>query len=269
MRILLTSEYDSEVLLENDISPVAIHHELIDRAVEIEVSIEDIAEWLSTHQQSLVVAEDYGDIISIVKHDFDTFPTMFVEYDSLYNTDDLFNQVVEYPSEVEAIEMDIGAYPYEHKDVRERLRRWVESHPIQWYRLPLSEISEQLKMSSRFVWKHLPECAISAKYVDTIEEYKQKRQSRSKVMPQSYSKRSLEKLQDWLRRNYHLWQSKTFVEICEETDLSRSTVFIHLPKLLLAEGFISDMSDYKRKRKECRGKKGKVNQPAQYLIDVV
>ena len=276
MQILLTSEYDSEVLLEDDISPVAIHQELTDRAIEIEVSVDEVSEWLATHQQSLVVAEDYGETISIVKQDFDIFPTMFVDYEGIYDTDDLYNQVVEYPDEVPEIDMDIGVNPYDTPDAPdnygkslEKLRRWVESHPMQWHKLTYDEIATQLKMSRWTVQQHLPECVISAKYVKSVEAYKQQRKaSRGYNQVKPNPSPTLTKIHEWLRRNYNRWQSKTFEEISEESHTSKTSVQRNLPKLLLAEGFISDMSEYKRKRKACRSCKGKMDAPLQ-LVDVI
>ena len=275
MQILLVSEYDSEVLLEDDISPVAIHNELTDRAIEIEVSVDEVCEWLSTQQQSLVVAEDYGDTISIVKQGFDTFPTMFVDYDSIYDTDDLYNQVVECPDEMPEIDMDIGANPYDppkapnNRNCYEKLRRWVESHPIQWHKLTYAEIAAQVKMSIGPVQKHLSACVISAKYVKSVDEFKQKRRaSRGYKQVKSKPNPSIAKIYEWLRQNYNRWQSMTFEEISNESGISNGAVQNNLAKLLLAEGFISDMSEYKQIRKECRGYKGKMNAPMQ-LVDVI
>lgn len=283
MQILLTSEYDSEVLLEDDISPAAIHNELTDRAIEIEVSIDEVCEWLATYQQSLVVAEDYGDTISIVKQDFDVLPQVFIECDSIYDTDDLYNQVVLYPDEVSEIDMDIGDYPYDNFETHadkygtsyERLRRWVESHPIQWRKLTLAEIADASKVNIGTVHAKLCECVISAKYVDTEQAFKQKRKQSRKLLrsqsdkPDKRRKQSLAKLQDWLRQNYTRWQSKTLQEIGDESGVSFATVDNNLAKLLFAEGFISNMSEYKQLRKDCRGYKGQVNRPPQYIVDII
>lgn len=274
MQILLTSEYDSEVLLEDDISPTAIHQELTDRILEIEVSINEVAEWLDTEQSTLKVSEAFGETISIVKQDFDILPQVFVECDSIYDANDLFNQVVDGISEMPEIDMDIGDYLYDDFDANsnayEKLRRWVESHPIQWHKLTLAEIADASKVNTAFVHANLATCVISAKYVNTEDEYKQKRKQSRKGMRKSGAKRSqsLAKLQEWLRQNYNRWQSVTFEEISDESDISIGAVYNNLGKLLLAEGFISNMSEYQRKRKACRGYKGRLNAPMQ-LIDVI
>ena len=274
MQILLTSEYDSEVLLEDDISPTAVHQELTDRILEIEVSINEVAEWLDTEQSTLKVSQAFGETISIVKQGFDRLPQVFVECDSIYDANDLFNQVVEGIGEMPEIDMDIGDYLYDddNSNAYEKLRRWVESHPIQWRKLTLMEIADASKVNIAFVHANLASCVISAKYVNTEDEYKQKRkQSRKSQLPERPNKKrkqSLARLQEWLRQNYNRWQSKTFEEISEESDISIGAVNNNLGKLLLAEGFISNMSEYQRKRKACRGYKGRLNAPIQ-LIDVI
>ena len=274
MRILLTSEYDNEVLLEDDISPTAIHHELIDRAVEIEVSIEDIAEWLSTQQQSLVVAEDYGDIISIVKQGFDAFPTMFVEYDSFYDTDDLLNQVVECPDEVEAIEMDIGENPYhieKQRDAYDVLRRWVESNPMAWKRLTLCKIATECNLTRAEVREHLLRCVAGAKYISSIEEFHFERsQANRKCNNNPTVKPTLPMLSEWLNNpdNIGRWQSLTLVEIAEETEVSTLSIRKHLPRLLYAEGYISSVFEFKQIRQR-EQLKNTPNSSLNFLIDLV
>lgn len=277
MRILLTSEYDREILLEDDISPTAIYNELVDRAVEIEVSIDEVCEWLETEQQSLQVAQDFGDTIKIVKDDCDTHPTLFVDTEGIYNTNDLYNQVVESVPETPALDTDIGKYPYEtpsRLDPYERLRRWVESHPMQWHRLTYAEIASETHLSVTSVYHNLCECVISAKYVSDENEYKQKRkQSRTGQRKKTRHKSNLiPKIHEWLIHNYNRWQSMTFDEISKESDTSFSTVYNNLPKLLLAEGFVSSLYDYEKKRKDNRGykgKKSKSNQPVNYFIEVI
>ena len=268
MQILLSSDYDSEVLIEDDISPVAIYQELTDRILEIEVSIEDVSEWLATDQSSLKVSESFGETISIIKEGFDTFPMDFALCDSVHNAVDLFNQVVDYPDEMQAIDMDIGDYPYKDNsrmDPYERLRRWVESHPVQWYKMTYDQIAKELNIVPSTVWKHLCECAMSAKYIKSLEEYKQKREGARKQAKRRRNP-TIVKIHDWVRRNYNQWQSMTFEEISEQTQTSLSAVYDNLPKVLLAEGFISDMSEYKRTRRECRGWK---NKPVCYIIDII
>lgn len=280
MRILLTSEYDREVLLEDDITPETIHQELSDRILEIEVSLQDISDWLDTDQSSLKVSESFGETISIIKADTDTFPTMFVDCEGIYDTDDLYNQVVDYSPHTPEIDMDIGEYPYDEFNTAsdydndyEKLRRWVESHPIQWHKLTFKAIASKTKVSSNFVYRHLCKCAISAKYVATKAEYKRKRkQSRGYKKEKKVRERrnpTVTKIHAWLRQNYNRWQSMTFDEISQETETSRSAVYTNLPKLLLAEGFISNLSEYDRTRKLNRGYKGKENQEANYIIDII
>ena len=79
MQILLTSEYDSEVLLEDDISPTKILRELQDRILEIEVSQQEVENWLDTEtEKSLRVADDYGESYFIIKVDTFSTPAILV-----------------------------------------------------------------------------------------------------------------------------------------------------------------------------------------------
>lgn len=280
MTIYISTERFYEVLVEHTaITPECIYQELVDRAVEIEVSLDDIQSWLDTEQVSLVVADDFGDIISLKKSDTDISTTPYFEACDAVECNDRLTQVMNFVHETPEIDMDIGHYPYDvrshpsEEEALERLRRWVESHPVQWHKMTLDDIAKEVNLGVSTIFKHLPECVISAKYVDTVVAYKQKRrQSRSYKKGSKKVSPSITKIHEWLKANYKKWQSKTFTEISQETETSVTAVYKNLPKLLLAEGFVSSLYDYENKRKQNRGYKGKrckSDETINYFIEVI
>lgn len=269
MRILISSEHDVEVLLEEDISPTLILQELEDRILEIEVSETEIDNWLRSEHPTLKVSEAYGEVIRIHKDNVDMFSVDFENDDILSYPDDALLNVIENVPEVPEIDMDFpNAYEVE-ANKHERLRRWVESHPMQWHKLTYQEIASEIRTSVSFVCEHLGDCVISAKYCDTHEQYKQKRAA-SRGYPKAVSKPSptLAKIADWLLHNPHRWQSLTYVEISKETGASPYAVYKNLPKIAIAQGFVCDLFAYQQTRKANKRKKD-TNRAVTYIVEVL
>ena len=62
----------------------------------------------------------------------------------------------------------------------------------------------------------------------------------------------------------------TYIEISTQAGTSHSAVYKHLPNILLAQGFVSDLFEYQRTRKASKQKRKKVkNREVNYLIEVV
>ncbi|MDE2674712.1 MAG: hypothetical protein OXH65_06345 [Paracoccaceae bacterium] len=271
MRILISSEYDYEVLVEDDITATLIHQELEDRILEIEVSISDIDEWLVSDDTTLQVSESFGEVICLRKDNEDDYPLVFGDYDVLCSLDDTLCGVIDNSPEVETIDLDF-INPYEDKvDKFERLRRWVESHPLLWQRFSYQKIADELKLSQGFVRFHLCDCVISAKYCETEAEFNQKRadsptEKRVKTQPSP----TIAKISEWLNANPHRWQYVTYKEIGEESETSFDAVSKNLPKVAFAEGFVSDLLAYQKTRDESKRKrKADKSEAPRYIIEIL
>ena len=180
MRILISSEHDREVLIEEDITPTLILQELEDRILEIEVSETDIDNWLSSEQVSLKVSESFGETIQIYKAASDTIGCPSYEDDAFIDLDDRLFHMLESAGEVPEIDMDFpNVCTDDDMQKYERLRRWTESYPMRWHRLTYQAIADEVGVTLSFVYRHLSECVISAKYCETESEYTQKRAATS------------------------------------------------------------------------------------------
>lgn len=270
MRILISSEYDNEVLIEDDITAALIHQELEDRILEIDVDISDIDDWLVSDYQTLQVSESFGEVISIRKDGEDDVPLVFGDYDVLSDLDDTVLSVIDNVPEVETIDFDF-INPYDEGVGKfERLRRRVESYPMRWRKLPYHEIADEINVSFSFVYTHLSDCVISAKYCETEAEFKQKRAESRIKHQETHTRPTIAKISDWLHDNPHRWQYLTYESISEEADTSLTAVYKNLPNIAFAQGFVSDLLEYQKTRKESKRKrkKGKSPQP-RYIIEVL
>ena len=280
MHILLTSEYDSEILLEDDISAPKILRELQDRIVEIEVSQQEVEEWLGTEtEKSLLVADDYGEGYSLVKVDtFSPESTTVYDYGVIRDIDVFMQDSVETFLDVSELDVDVLRVKSDDLDANDTseyksVKRWVESHPLQWYRLSFVEIANELHLTVYYVKKHLADAAISAKYVDTVEEYQQKRKKgereRLKTQGKSMREQSVQKISQWIANvdNYGKWELLSLVQIGVETNTSLPSVKKYLPQLLHAEGYISSASDFYLIRE--RDKQNPDDTSINYFIEVV
>ena len=271
MRILISSEHDREVLIEEDITSTVILQELEDRVLEIEVSETEIDNWLSSEQVSLKVSESFGETIQIHKGVSDTTRSQSDDDDTFIDLDDRLFHVMTNAGDVPEIDMDIPNVCLDDDTQKyERLRRWTESHPMRWHKLKYEDIASEIGLTLSFVYRHLSECVISAKYCETESEFKQKRAETSHRKIDKKSSTSLRKISDWLNNNEGRWQDMTYIEISTESETSLTAVYKNLPKILLAQGFVSDLFEYQRTRKASKQKRKKVkNREVSYLVEVV